>query len=107
MLKRSLSLVLLLSLAVAVSQTTACSSDKNADSGPDCSAVCQGQAAKSQAEIDACSSQKADPACGAQYKDLLACQQGCGDVAARCAGALDTWKKCAAANLPKDAGGGG
>jgi hypothetical protein len=99
------SLVLLTSLAVAFGG--ACSSDPNADGGPDCNAVCAGQPAKSQAAVAACDSDKADPKCGNQYKDLLRCQQGCGDVANRCAAAQDAWRKCADANLPKDAGAGG
>ena len=98
------SFVLVLPIAGALS-TAACSSDKNAEIGPDCAAVCQGQPAKSQAVIDACNSDKTG-ACGSQYKDLLACQQGCGDVATKCAATLDAWKKCTTANAPKDAGGG-
>ena len=100
------SFVLLLSIAV-VSSTAACSSDPNADGGPNCANTCAGQPAKSQAVIDACNSDKADPACGGPYKDLLGCQQGCGDVASRCAAAQDAWKKCTDANRPKDAGAGG
>ena len=99
------SFVLLLPFAIVLS--TACSSDPNDGAGPNCANNCPGQPAKSQAQLDACNSDKTGP-CGSSYKDLLQCQQGCGnDVATRCAGAFDAWKRCTDANRPKDAGAGG